>query len=112
MAATLLPRDVNGGMIQVMRPTPGEAQVVSVAVATARTSAAFSAGCRAVELRATVAMFVRFGDSTVEAAATDSYLHAGETVIYSLGGTKSIKSTHVAAIRASGDGSLYVNEMD
>ena len=57
--------------------------MAAIGAASGRNATAFDAGTRAVEVRATLDCFIRFGDSTVVATATDLFLAASDTRIYS-----------------------------
>ncbi len=107
MAQTTLPKDANNVAIQTMAPTTPN--VVAVGVGSLRTGADFGDGVKVVELRPTVACFIKFGTSSVTALAdgTDSfYLHAGERVTYHVG-----EHTRVAVIQDSTAGNLFVTEL-
>lgn len=104
MVQTLLPRDAHNQAIQTMAPVA--AKSVAIGATTARSSADFTVGVKVVELRPSVACHIKFGDNTVEATASDHFLHAGERVTYNVG-----TNTRVAVIRSSMDGTLHVTEL-
>lgn len=104
MVQTLLPRDAHNQPIQTLAPVASH--IVAIGASFERSGSNFTAGVKAVELRSTVACFVEFGDSLVEATSGGYFLHAGERVTYSIG-----ENTRIAAIRESSDGSLYVTEL-
>lgn len=108
MVQTLLPRDAHNMPIQTLAPVAPDS--VAIQVSSTRTAADFTAGVKIVELRPTVACFVKFGDSAVTAVAdgTDSFfLHAGERVTYHVG-----TNTRLAVIRqTTNDGTLFVTEL-
>jgi len=52
---------------------------------------------------ASVVVFIKFGDSTVTAATTNMPIPAGGTEVFQIGPSV----THIAAITASGSGTLY-----
>lgn len=108
------PVGVNGETIQVLRYRQSGAQTVSVTNATARNGTAFNALTRVIEIRSTVDCFIEQGDVTIEATATDHFLPAEETRLVALGGDNPgiAQYTHIAAIRSSSDGTLYVSEME
>lgn len=107
MVQTLLPRDAHNLPIQTMAPVAPDS--VTIQSISTRTGADFTAGVKVVELRPTVACFVKFGDSSVTAVAdgTDSFfLHAGERVTYHIG-----TNSRLATIRQATDGTLFVTEL-
>lgn len=107
---TLLPVDANNTPLPVLRLRPGGAQSVAVTATPARNAAAFDSETRVISLYATAAMFIRFGGGTVTAAATDHYLPADTYLDLSIANDETQSYTHVAAIRAGVDGTLYISE--
>lgn len=107
---TLLPVDANNYPLPVLRLLSGGAKSVAVTASSARTSTAFDPETRVVGLYATTAMFIRFGNSAVAAASTDHYLPADTYMDVSIAGDETQSFTHLAAIRAVADGTLYVSE--
>ena len=110
MTVTVLPRDVDDRVIPALRLRPGAAQTVAVTSASARPATAFNTETRVISLYATVPMFVRLGDNTVTAAATDHFLPAETYLDIAVGGGKVTQYGYVAFIRASSDGTVYVSE--
>ncbi|MCE2510858.1 MAG: hypothetical protein J4G10_07805 [Alphaproteobacteria bacterium] len=108
---TLLPRDDDNTPNQPLRLKAGKAQSLSVTATSARNTTAFAADTRVIAVYATGPSFIRSGDSTVEAAATDHYLPGGTYLYLSLGQGKAGRDTHLAAIRVSADVTLYISEM-
>lgn len=106
------PAEVDGGIIQVMRAKAGAAHQISIAATTDRNSSAFATGSRVIEIYADVACYFQTGDNTVTASATDHYLPAQQARVYALGGDKQTQHTHIAVIRASGDGTLWISELE
>ena len=107
---TLLPTDTNNNPIPVMRPRPGFSQSVAVTATSARNATAFDPATRVVGLYATVPMFVRLGNSSVVATTTDHYLPADTYMDISVAGATAQSYSHIAAVRASSDGTLYLSE--
>lgn len=110
--ATLLPRDDDYNPIPALRLRPGGAHVLPVSAASARNAAPFAAATRVIGVCATVPVFLRTGDATVTAAATDHYLPAGILYDLSLGDDRQGRHTHIAVLRAAVDGTLYVSEKE
>ena len=107
---TILPVDANNYPVPVLRFRPGAAQILSVSSSTARNGTAFNNDTRVIGLYATTAMFVRFGDNTVTAAATDHYIPADTYMDVSIAADDIQTFTYVAAIRSATDGTLYISE--
>jgi len=107
----VLQQDANGVPIQTLRPRPAGGHKIDFTLSSVRNGTAFSPSSGFVELWATQDCFIRFGDTSVAAAAGggDKFLPANQwSPPYPLKG-----ATHVAAIRAGAtNGSLYVSEMD
>ena len=103
-AEVKMPRDGTGRSIQALHPTT--AQTVTVTATTAVSGANFGANCEVVELTPTEDMFIKFGDSTVEATSGDIFLRQGSVYTYAVKG-----DTRVAAIRSATSGTLYITEL-
>ena len=106
------PIDADGDLIQVMRAKAGAAHQISIAVTTDRNSSAFATGSRVIEIYSDVACYFQTGDNTVTATATDHYLPAQQARVYALGGDKQTQHTHIAGIRSSIDGTLWISELE
>ena len=97
---------IGGHSLNIELLKPGTVHKFSPAGATARNAVAITLGHEArqiVRIVATAAVNIKFGDVTVEAAATDTYLPAGTVEYYDMWGC-----THVAAF---GTADVYVTEM-
>lgn len=110
--ATLLPRDDEFNPIPALRLRPGGAHAIAVGAASARNAVPFAAETRVIGLYATVPVYLRTGDATVTAAATDHYFPAGVMYDLSLGDARQGHHTHIAVLRAAVDGTLYVSERE
>ena len=107
---TILPTDENNNPIPALRLRDGGAQKISVTATSARNATAFDADTRVISVYATSAVYIRFGGSSVTAAATDHYFPANTYYDIAIGGEESSHYTHIAAIRADADGILYISE--
>lgn len=101
-----LPRSSDDTVIPVAALKDGGSHAITSSAASARNSVAFDAGEQIVSVYATQAVFIKFGDATVEAAATDHYFPAG--VYYDF--FKPAGCTHLAVIQATAGGTVYVSE--
>lgn len=107
---TLLPRDDDNFPIPAMRLVPDGAHTITVTDVSARNATAFAAGTRVIGLYATGPVYIRTGDASATAATTDHYLPGGFYYDISLGSGAQGHHTHIAAVRASNDCTLYVSE--
>lgn len=109
---TYLPLDTDGNPIPALRLKDNKAHRISVTESTARNSAPLSKDTAIISLYATEDMFLRFGDETVAATEDDHFFPAGIYYDMALGSEKNGHATHIAAIRASADGTLYISEKE
>ncbi len=109
---TMMPTDMNNHPIPAVRLKGGGAHAIAAGAASARNETPFDAGTQVVSLYATVPVYVRFGGATVSATASDHYFPAGVYYDFSLGGDKIAHYTHLAVLRVSGDGMVYVSEKE
>ena len=110
MTTTLLPTDANDQTIPALRLNPGKAHTIAVTATSARNTTAFDTDTRVVSLYATANVFVRFGNSSVTAATTDHFFPAGVYYDFAIAGKDEPGYTHIAAIRAATDCTLYISE--
>lgn len=86
----------------------GNSVVISGTITSSRTQLPTTGGAARVYNSGSVIAFVRFGDSTVVAAATDSFVAPGSTEVFNIPSS----CTHVAGITASSTASIYVERGD
>ena len=112
MMTTLLPKDADNNVIQALRFKDNGAHAISATSSSARNTTAFDAETKVVSLYATSPVYVAFGDETITATSGDHYFPAGVyyDVAISGGTNKSAQETHIAVLRVSDDGMLYVSE--
>lgn len=110
--ATLLPRDADNTPIPTLGLKPGGAHTIAVTATSARNATAFAAETRVIGVYATGPVFIRTGDNTVTATATDHYLPPDTYCDIAIGGSKRSQCSHLAAIRASYDCVVYVSEKE
>ncbi len=109
---TIMSIDADNNPIPAVRLRTGGAHSISVTASSARNATAFNADTRVVSLYATGPVFVKFGTSSVTAATTDHYFPAGIYYDIAIGGGKTDQHTHLAAIRADADCTLYISEKE
>ena len=110
---TAMPMDVNNHPIPAVRlKASGGAHAIAASAISARNTVAFDAGTQVVSLYATVPVYVRFGGAGVTATASDHYFPSGVYYDFAIGGDKVGHSTHLAVLRVSTDGMVYVSEKE
>ena len=110
--STILPQDNNNHAIPVLRLKPGGAHAVAATAVSARVGP-FDPATRVIGLYATGPVFVRSGDATVSAAATDHFLPEGFYYDISLGHPLAGPvHTYLAVLRADTDCTLYISEKE
>src|SRR5688572_14582697 len=106
---TTLPLDNQGNAIPVLAILPAGGQKVAATVASARQTTAFKGETRVVSLYATEDMYIEFGNASVTANTDTSFFFAkGIYKDFAVNDRDEVKFLHVAAIRATADGTLYV----
>jgi len=110
---TLLPTDANDNLIPAMRlRSSGSHTISALTSGSARTSTAFNTGTRVVSLYATGPVFLKFGDETVTASNSDHYYPTGVYYDFAIGGDEVDQYTHVVALAADADCTLYISEKE
>ena len=110
---TMMPMDMNNHPIPAVRlKGTGGAHAIAASSASARNTIAFDAGTQVVSLYATAPVYVRFGGAGVTATATDHYFPSGVYYDFAIGGDKVGHYTHLAVLRVSTDGTVYVSEKE
>ncbi len=108
---TLLPTDDNNNPIPALRLRDGGAHIVTATATAARNPNSFDAGTQIVSVYATVAVYVKFGSSTVTATTADHYFPAGLYYDFAIGGEGQNQATNVSILRAEPtDGFVYISE--
>lgn len=110
--ATKLPLDSNDNPIPALRLKSGGAHTISTSAISARNSTAFDTETRVVSVYATQDVYLAFGDSSVAATSSDHFFPAGVYYDVALGGDGAAHATHVAALRVTDDGTVYVSEKE
>lgn len=109
---TILPLDSDNHPIPAIRLKQDAAHVIAATVTSARNATAFDGETKVVSLYATEPVYVRFGDATVTATTSDHYYPSGIYYDFSIGGDKVPHYTHIAVLRVSADGAVYVSEKE
>ncbi len=112
---TLLPKDADNNIIPALRLRgTGGAHTIAATATTARNGTAFNAETRVVSVYATGPVYLRFGNASVTAAATDHYYPNGVYYDFAIGGgdVKGPRFSHLAVLRASADCTVYVSEKE
>ena len=109
---TFLPEDSSDNPIPVLRLKSGGAHSIASSATSARNSTGFNADTRVISVYATEPVYLAFGDATVTATASDHYFPAGIYYDVAIGGEKTGHYTHMAVLRVSADGNVYVSEKE
>lgn len=112
--STKMPRDSYGHVIPCVKLKSDKAHTISVSSSSNTNSVAFEAETNVISFYATVNVFIKFGYSdSVVADSGDHFFPSGVYYNFSLN-DKDInkKYTHVAIIRASEDGTVYISECE
>lgn len=99
-------------MTKEIYPVLGAHEAVSVSGTSAQTSGALSPKCYALDLVTTVAMHVKIGVGNQTATTDDPYYPAGVVITFSLKAGWDPQEVKIAAIRATTDGVLHVNQLE
>lgn len=110
--STLLPLDTNNNPIPALSLKESGAHSIAVTATSARNGTAFGNATRVVSLYATTDVYVSLGDASVTASASDHFFPAGVYYDIAIGGDTSAHHTHIAALRVSSDGTLYISEKE
>lgn len=107
---TFLPKDIDGAAVPALGFKPGGAHSIAFSNVSAANTAAFSSTTEIVSLYATAPVYLAFGDSSVTAGTADHYFPSGLYYDVAVAAEKRGGFTHVAALRAETDGTLYISE--
>lgn len=105
---TTMPNDNLGRPLPILGFADGGAKTIAIGATTTRNTTPIAGDVRVVSLYATTACFVRFGDATVTATASDHFLPGGVYLDVAVG--PDTKDRYIATLRSSTDGTLYVSE--
>ena len=109
---TQLPLDSNKNPIPALRLKNSAAHSISSSASSARNATAFDDQTRIVSIYATQDVYVNFGGASVTASASDHFFPAGVYYDFAIGGDGTGHYTHMAVLRASADGTVYVSEKE
>lgn len=111
---TLLPTDADNNPIPAMRLKSGGAHKINATSASARNAAAFDSDTKVVSVYASGPVYLRFGNASVTATASDHYYPGDTYYDFSISGgdSKGPHSTHLAVLAAAGDCAVYVSEKE
>ncbi len=109
---TLLPQDQNDNPIPALRLKSNGAHQITIGVASARNTTAFSEQTRIISLYADTPVYLAFGDSSVTATTNDHYFPADTYYDIAIGGDHSAHYTHLAVLQTTQPGTLYISEKE
>ena len=109
---TLMPVDNEDNVIPAVRLKTGGAQSIAAGAASVRSGTDFAADTRIVSVYATAPVYLRFGDVTATASATDHYFPGGLYYDFAIGGGNRTQYTRLAALAVSGTATVYISEKE
>lgn len=109
---SFLPLDSNGHPIPAMQLKNGGAHSIAAGATSARNATAFDTKTKVISLYATVPVYIKTGGSSVAATTSDHYFPAGVYYDIAIGDAATGHSTHLAVLRAEGDGTVYISEKE
>ncbi len=110
--ATLLPQDIDNNPIQALRLKANGAHTIAVTSTSTTNTTALSEDTRVISIYSEVPIFIALGDNTITATANDHFIPAGLYYDLAIGGGKTGHATHIAALGADIDGTLYISEKE
>jgi hypothetical protein len=105
-----MPLDQRGNPVPTLGYLDGGDFVLTVTATSARNSTPFNAQTRVISIYATVPCFIRLGNNTVTATTGDHFIPDGTYLDIAVG--PNTKDRHLAVIRATSDGTLYISERE
>jgi len=107
-----MPKDGNHNPIPVLGLKDSGAHSVGSTAVSARNSTAFDS--EVISIYATSDVYIKLGSSDVEATTSDHFFPAGVYYDIALGESQvgETKHTHIAVLRVSADGTLYISEKE
>lgn len=109
---TILPKDAENIPLPALRLKSDGAHSINVTDTSSRNTVAFDSKTKIISLYATGPVYIAFGDDSVTASSSDHYFPQGVYYDLSIGGDKTARYEHIAAIRASYDCELYISEKE
>lgn len=110
--STKLPLDANDNPIPALRLKDSGAHSITTNATSAVNATAFDEKTRVISLYATQDVYLTFGDASAVATTSDHFFPAGLYYDIAIGGDSTAHDTHVAALRTSADGTLYISEKE
>lgn len=108
--STLLSKDANNVPLPALRLNNDCAHQIDVSETSMINTIAFNPQTRVISLYATGPIYIRFGSSSVTAAASDHYFPEGIYYDIAIGGDDTAQFPHIAAIAASYNCKLFISE--
>jgi len=109
---TKLPLDSNDNPIPALRLKDGAAHSISSGAVSNRNTTAFDSETRVVSVYATQDVYLKFGDVSAVATSSDHFFPAGVYYDMVLGGDGVGHYSHLAVLRSSMDGQVYISEKE
>ncbi len=111
---TLLPKDADNNIIPALRLRDGAAHTIAIGATATRNSTAFAEDTKVISLYASVPVYLKFGDSAVDATTADHYFPAGiyYDVAITGGSGKGAHNAYLSVLRLDEDGTIYISEKE
>lgn len=110
--ATLLPTDLNDNPIPAIRLKSGGAHSISSGASSTRNSTAFETDTKVISLYATEDVYVKCGNSSVTATASDHFFPKGVYYDLAIAGEGTAQYTHIAVLQVSTAGTVHISEKE
>ena len=108
-----MPKDDSGEPIPCIKTKEGKAHKIAVSATSARNSTAFELTTTVISFYADTNVYFEFGNDSVEADNTCHYMPAGVYYNFSLNDRdREKKYTHIAVIRDTEDGNVFISECE
>jgi len=111
---TIMPKDDDNNPIPALRLRDGAAHKIMASSTSKKNTLPFSNDTRVISVYANTAIFIEFGDSSIEATSNSHYFPAGVYYDFAINNGKQARDTHIAVLEAesSGDKSVYISEKE
>lgn len=110
---TVQPVDSNNNAIPALRLKNGGAHSINATDTTARNASAFDEHTKIISVYSDIPVYLKMGDSSVEATTSDHFFPDGIYYDFAIEGNASVRYTHIAVLRAGGsNGTVYISEKE
>jgi len=107
---TTLPRDSDNTPIPALRLNPNGAHQLNATSTASRNATAFDDDTRVISVYATNDIYMKFGDSSVNATPSDHFFPKGLYYDFAIGGDKTLQTQYLSVMAVSADCDVYISE--